>query len=71
MHRLSALACATAASPPAADMPFDSAPAECAVGEKRKAFLPPFVLPSRLERGVDILHDPVFNKARDVRAVQK
>ena len=24
----------------------------------------PYVLPARLDRGVDILHDPVFNKVR-------
>jgi hypothetical protein len=65
--RLAASVLSSAAVPP--DMPFAAAPAEAEEhtggprGSKRK-FLPPFVLPSRLERGVDILHDPVFNKAR-------
>jgi hypothetical protein len=31
-------------------------------------FARPYVLPQRLERGVDILHDPVFNKARRAAA---
>ena len=31
-------------------------------------FNKPFVLPARLDRGVDILHDPVFNKVRCPRA---
>lgn len=30
--------------------------------QSTSGFSKPFVLPARLDRGVDILHDPVFNK---------
>lgn len=33
-------------------------------GQKADEWSRPYVMPARLDRGVDVLHDPVFNKAR-------
>lgn len=33
-------------------------------GQKADEWSRPYVLPARLDRGVDVLHDPVFNKVR-------
>jgi hypothetical protein len=70
---------AAAAPPPGAAVAVAAAPAPApapggaaAVAPHRPLkpfshYLRPYVMPARLERGVDILHDPVFNKARRAR----
>ena len=54
----------SAAPPP----PPPPSPAPPAATHEFATFARPYVLPQRLERGVDILHDPVFNKARRLPA---
>jgi hypothetical protein len=66
----SAAAASGAALPPVTSAPATTttptpaAPPPALITQSSAVFPRPYVLPTRLDRGVDILHDPVFNKAR-------